>query len=120
MHLAVIYTDDSTLNSYFDSVKIMADGSLSVGNLTSGDGAGNWWEAPFDGRKLQSFTNTNCYAFYSPNNTCVSSRVPTVEDQLVQYNGTEYRDYPWLTGDEKYDNVSISKIQFWVRCAQCE
>lgn len=119
LHLAVIYEDGRTLNAYFDSVVVAAGGALSVGNLTSDDGAGNWWEAPFSGRSLRSFPDTNCHDFYTPNTTCVSRTTPSAEQQMLDYNGTIHRGYPWLTGDDSYDNVSISHIYFWVKCAQC-
>lgn len=121
LHLAVIYGDGRTLNAYFDSVKVVANGALSVGNLTQDDGAGNWWEAPFDGRELRSFPDGNCYSFYTPNATCVSITAPPAEEQLLLYNDTIlYRGYPWLVDDDNYDNVSISAIQFWVKCVMCE
>lgn len=120
LHLAVIYGDGRTLNAYFDSVQVTAGGALSVGNLTHDDGAGNWWEAPFTNRPLQSFPDSNCHNFYTPKTTCVSLTTPLAEQQILDYNETIYRGYPWLTGDGSYDNVSISNIYFWVRCAQCE
>lgn len=121
LRIIIVYADGRLVSADFDSVVVKNKGTLSVGNLITDGGAGNWWEAPFAERPLRSFPSSNCRRFYTPNNTCVSLTTMPAEKQLELYNGTVlYRDYPWRTGDDSYDTVRISNIDFWVKCAQCE
>ena len=121
LHLVIIYVDGRELVADFDSVVVKNNSVLSVGNLIADEGAGNWWEAPFSGRSLRSFPDTNCYKFYTPNDTCVSLTTMDADKQLERYNGTVlYRGYPWLTGDENYDTTRIKYIDFWMTCAECQ
>ncbi|KAK4288601.1 hypothetical protein Pmani_038377 [Petrolisthes manimaculis] len=118
LRLELVYEDERRLTSNFSSVSVLS-GKLSVGNYTGGD-AGNWWEAPFQSRSLVFDDERNCMPFYSPYGDCVSNKTMSVEEQLVQYNGTiEEFGFVWTVGDEEYDQLNITKIYLWVTCVNC-
>ncbi|KAF2368083.1 hypothetical protein FHG87_001167, partial [Trinorchestia longiramus] len=86
LKLSVIYSNEETLVSYFDEINIVNTMSLKVGNYLGGN-AGNFWEAPFTGRRYHMDRESNClYFYYAPGN-CTANGITTYKDQ-VELNAT--------------------------------
>ncbi|KAL7645321.1 UNVERIFIED_CONTAM: hypothetical protein RMT77_003707 [Armadillidium vulgare] len=119
LKVKIIYSNNDIRISYFENCNYTTrskDGEtgtfFSVGSYIKGNGS-NYWDAPFEMKRLQVLSKSNCYNFFYDSSNCSIPQLPSYEQQNL--SGKYVKGFIWEIPDVNLDKETyVANIEFEV------